>query len=55
MKIEDDGKGFDTGTLTHRNGLKNLATRVEKWKGNISIQSIKDKGTVIEIKLPLKE
>lgn len=55
MNIRDDGKGFDTSTITHRNGLKNLRARVEKWSGKITIQSKPSNGTVIELKIPLKE
>jgi ligand-binding sensor domain-containing protein len=55
IQIKDDGKGFDTELITHRNGLKNLRSRVEKWKGKIHIQSRKNNGTTIEIKLALKE
>ena len=55
MQIKDDGKGFNTDLITHRNGLKNLRSRVEKWKGKIHIQSQINKGTAIDIKIPLKE
>jgi signal transduction histidine kinase len=55
IKIRDDGKGFNTNLTTNRNGLNNLRSRVEKWNGKIDIRSLEKKGTVIEIKLPLKE
>jgi signal transduction histidine kinase len=55
MKIKDDGKGFNTDLVTHRNGLKNLRSRVEKWNGKIQIISEENKGTSIEIKIPLKD
>lgn len=55
MQIKDDGKGFNPNLITHRNGLKNLRSRVEKWNGDIKIQSQENKGTAIEIKIPLKE
>jgi len=55
MQIKDDGKGFATSSVTHRNGLKNLRSRVEKWNGKIQIGSETDKGTTIDIKIPLKE
>jgi ligand-binding sensor domain-containing protein/two-component sensor histidine kinase len=55
MQIKDDGKGFDTNLVTHRNGLKNLGSRVEKWHGKIQIRSEENKGTNIEIKIPLKD
>jgi ligand-binding sensor domain-containing protein/two-component sensor histidine kinase len=49
MIISDDGKGFDTNTVTHRNGIKNIRNRIEKWKGNIEIRSVPGKGTVTEV------
>jgi two-component sensor histidine kinase len=55
MRISDDGRGFNTSLNTHRNGLKNLRARVDKWKGNIHIQSGQNGGTEIEVKLTLKE
>jgi len=55
MQIKDDGKGFVTSSVTHRNGLKNLRSRVEKWNGKIQIGSEAGKGTTIDIKMPLKE
>ena len=55
MNLKDDGKGFNTNLITHRNGLKNLRSRVEKWNGKINIHSEEHKGTNIEIKIPLKE
>jgi ligand-binding sensor domain-containing protein/two-component sensor histidine kinase len=55
MQIKDDGEGFSTSSVTHRNGLKNLRSRVEKWNGKIQIASETGKGTRIDIKIPLKE
>ena len=55
MKIRDDGKGFNTDLVTHRNGLKNLQSRVGKWSGKIQIRSEENKGTTIDIKIPLKD
>ncbi|HVG15346.1 MAG TPA: two-component regulator propeller domain-containing protein [Chitinophagaceae bacterium] len=37
MAVKDNGKGFDKDLVTHRNGLKNLNTRVNRWKGSIKI------------------
>ncbi|HEX5653998.1 MAG TPA: two-component regulator propeller domain-containing protein [Chitinophagaceae bacterium] len=55
MVIRDDGRGFDPGAITHRNGLNNLKKRVEKWKGRISIHSESGKGSVIEIIMPVNK
>ena len=52
MKIKDNGKGFDTTIPTHRNGLKNIQKRMEKWGGKYSVTSSANKGSIIEINLP---
>jgi two-component sensor histidine kinase len=51
MTIKDDGKGFDTTKVTHRNGLKNMQQRVQRWDGSIEIQSAPGKGTRTTIRL----
>ena len=48
MVIRDNGKGFDKKAHTHRNGLKNLSSRVTRWKGKIDIET-NVKGTIIRI------
>ena len=53
MKITDDGKGFDASLATNRNGIKNMHSRMQKWKGKLSIQSAKGTGTTTEVNLPL--
>ena len=53
MKIKDNGKGFDTTIPTHRNGLKNIHKRMEKWGGKCSVTSTANKGSIIEITLPV--
>ena len=53
MKIEDNGKGFDTSVLTHRNGIRNLQQRAEKWRGKARIDSLEGQGTTIDINFPI--
>ena len=53
MIICDDGKGFDTTTQTHRNGIKNIHNRIEKWNGNIAMNSVQGVGTVTQVNFPL--
>lgn len=55
MEIKDDGKGFNPGHSTHGNGLKNLQARVVKWKGMIRVLSAEGDGTIIQIKIPVKQ
>lgn len=47
MVIRDNGKGFDTNGNTHRNGLKNIQRRAEKWHGTVHITSAQEKGTTV--------
>jgi signal transduction histidine kinase len=53
LLIRDDGGGFNVQTETHRNGIKNMHTRAEKWKGSVNIHSEPGKGTSTEISLPI--
>jgi ligand-binding sensor domain-containing protein/two-component sensor histidine kinase len=53
MEIKDDGKGFNTSAITNRNGIKNMHSRMEKWKGSVKIRSEQGKGTSTELKFPL--
>jgi len=47
LSVRDDGKGFDPLAETHRNGLKNLYTRVARWNGSIQVRSAPGMGTII--------
>lgn len=53
LVIKDDGKGFDVNLATHRNGLKNIKSRVEKWKGKLIITSDKKYGSTLEAYMPV--
>ena len=53
MEIHDDGRGFNTSMNTNRNGIKNMYTRMEKWKGSVKIKSEQGKGTSTELRFPL--
>jgi ligand-binding sensor domain-containing protein/two-component sensor histidine kinase len=53
LDVKDDGKGFDSTAVTHRNGLKNLYQRSARWNGTVRIASQPGKGTAIHISLPL--
>lgn len=52
LTITDNGKGFDATEPTHRNGLKNMSSRMEKWKGYFTITSSTGKGTSLTLRLP---
>ncbi|MBK7668901.1 MAG: sensor histidine kinase [Sphingobacteriaceae bacterium] len=51
LSIEDNGKGFDSASIKKGIGLKNIKTRVDLLKGDISIDSKAGRGTAINIKL----
>jgi ligand-binding sensor domain-containing protein/two-component sensor histidine kinase len=53
MIIQDDGKGFDMTTVTHRNGIKNIRSRIKKWEGEITMLSVPGQGTVTRVHFPL--
>jgi ligand-binding sensor domain-containing protein/signal transduction histidine kinase len=53
LLIKDDGKGFDSTIVSNRNGLKNIVARANALNGMIDIKSTIDKGTVIQLIVPL--
>jgi signal transduction histidine kinase len=53
LEVDDDGKGFDTGTESHGDGLTNLEARVLALSGSVSIDSAPGKGTTIRVVLSL--
>ena len=53
MQVNDNGKGFDTDQPTHRNGLKNMRQRMQKWGGTFTVQSSPGKGATLKIELPV--
>lgn len=54
MSVRDDGKGFDINVPTHRNGLKNLRARVDRWNGQIQVRSSPGTGAIIVVSMPVK-
>ena len=54
MSIEDDGIGFNSKTKSKGIGLKNIYSRVKHLKGKVNINSDKNKGTKIIIRISLK-
>jgi len=49
ISISDNGIGFDTELVKSSNGLKNLKKRADKLKAQISIDSVVNKGTEIQL------
>lgn len=52
LQVTDNGVGFDITRTTHRNGLKNMRARIERWKGKIIITSGAG-GSRIEAEIPV--
>jgi anti-sigma regulatory factor (Ser/Thr protein kinase) len=52
LQIKDDGKGFNPDEVTDRNGIRNIKSRIHKWKGKIKIFAEDNKGSLIIIHLP---
>ncbi len=54
VSIADNGRGFDSSAQKHGNGLKNMELRASNLGGTIMVRSAVEKGTTVEILLPLK-
>ncbi len=52
LEIDDDGRGFDTGTTTWGMGLRNLRERVESLGGTLEVRSTPGEGTTVRATLP---
>jgi two-component system sensor histidine kinase DegS len=58
LLVEDDGVGFSTKSSNSRGnsfGLAGIKERVHSIKGEVRVTSAKDRGTRIEISVPLSE
>ncbi|WP_299682298.1 sensor histidine kinase [uncultured Tenacibaculum sp.] len=53
IQITDDGVGFDTKKSRKGIGIKNINSRVAKLQGNVSFISEPNKGTNLQIKIPI--
>jgi len=51
---EDDGVGFDVSKTTLGIGLTNIKNRIENYNGTLHIDSRVNRGTSINIEIPLK-
>ena len=52
LEIDDDGRGFDTGTTTWGMGLRNLRERAESLGGALEVWSTPGEGTTVRATLP---
>ncbi len=51
ITIKDDGKGFDAANIELGNGMQNMKKRALEINGKLSVNSKKNKGTIIMLKL----
>ena len=53
LNIEDNGVGFDTTLKPKGIGLKNIESRVSYYSGSVQLTSFPDKGTSLQVLLPM--
>ncbi|PKV49205.1 signal transduction histidine kinase [Aquimarina sp. MAR_2010_214] len=53
LLFEDDGVGFESGKAVDGIGFKNIKTRLNTLSGNMFIDSVIQRGTVINIEVPV--
>jgi signal transduction histidine kinase len=51
ISVKDDGIGFDLNASTNRNGLANMESRAKQMSAFFSIESHKNSGTQISLKI----
>lgn len=54
IMIEDNGIGFDIKRNHEGIGLKNIRSRIEKLHGTINFDSVIDRGTIVNIDIPIE-
>jgi ligand-binding sensor domain-containing protein/two-component sensor histidine kinase len=54
LKVDDNGKGFNTSIQGDGNGLLNMRKRTELLRGKITIHSSPGEGTSVSIRVPVK-
>lgn len=53
VQVEDDGKGFDITKPSKGLGLNNINSRIESLGGSIDIDSVLNRGTSVNIEIPI--
>ena len=57
-EISDNGVGFNTNEVYYKSsglGLENIKSRIDMMKGKFEIESSKNTGTKINVKIPLNQ
>lgn len=55
IRIRDDGKGFLPTQSTHRNGLRNMQSRLTELGGECLVDSVPGQGTTVTFRVPLPQ
>jgi signal transduction histidine kinase len=53
LTIEDNGIGFNVKEKSKGIGLKNMRSRTQKYNGDLTIRSVTNEGTIINITVPV--
>jgi signal transduction histidine kinase len=53
IHVQDNGRGFDPGIVSHGNGLANLRERMLKINGQCQIRSSVQGGTMVILQIPM--
>jgi len=53
ISVEDDGKGFDAETVKRGMGLENIRSRINYLKGEFTIESSDNQGTLFLVQIPI--
>ena len=53
MSVQDDGVGFDTKAASSGLGLIGIQERVRELDGKVAITSHPEKGTILEVEVPV--
>ncbi|WP_128755176.1 tetratricopeptide repeat protein [Aquimarina sediminis] len=53
--IEDNGIGFDSENVSQGIGLRNILSRTKSLRGNMHIDTLINRGTIVEICIPITE
>ncbi|HET7898990.1 MAG TPA: sensor histidine kinase, partial [Flavisolibacter sp.] len=53
LTVEDDGRGFDPGSLSAGIGLRNIAKRAELFFGTMIIESAPGRGCRVRVEIPV--
>ena len=53
LEIDDDGGGFDPGSVAEGMGLGNLRDRADSLGGSLTVRSVPAEGTTVVVSLPL--